>query len=70
MKFTKDGNPQPYPEIIKILRLPQPEVSPFISTTKITCINFGPYDNGYLMLGTSSGHLIALDPYTLKRINS
>ena len=37
---------------------------------KITCLNFGPYDNGYIMLGTSSGHLIVLDPKNLKRINS
>ena len=33
-------------------------------------MHFGPYDNGYIALGTSSGHLIMLDPLNLRRIHS
>ena len=57
----------PYPEIIKVLRLPQPSK---MFNNRITALNFGPYDNGYITLGTSSGHLLVLDPQNLKRINS
>ena len=55
------------PQIIKILRLPQPDP---LQNNQITCVHFGPYDNGYIALGTSSGHLILLDPLNLRRINS
>ena len=55
------------PEIIKVLRLPQHD--PF-HCNRISCLNFGPYDNGYIILGTTSGHLMVLDPKNLKRISS
>ena len=32
-------------------------------------MGFGPYDNGYLILGTVSGHLLVLDPLNLDRIS-
>jgi hypothetical protein len=56
-----------YPEIIKILKLPQS--NPF-SNNVITAFNFGPYDNGYIVIGTSSGHLLTLEPKNLNRISS
>ena len=28
---------------------------------KITCINYGPYDNGYLLLGMDNGTLISME---------
>lgn len=56
-----------YPEIIKIMRLPQPD--PLRNNT-ITAFNYGPYDNGYLVIGTSSGHILTLEPKNLNRISS
>ena len=32
-----------------------------IKGDSITAVNFGPFDNGYLLLGTSSGMLLAVD---------
>ena len=57
----------PIPDIIKILKLPQPYLN---FNNKVTCLNFGPYDNGYIIVGTSSGHIIVLNPITLKRVFS
>ena len=53
-------------ELLKVLHLPQPHPS---FNNQISCIEYGPYDNGYLMLGTNSGHLLVLDPLTLDRIS-
>jgi hypothetical protein len=39
------------PEVIKILRLDD----------KVSAIGFGPYDNGYLLVGMESGLLLAFD---------
>ena len=36
-----------------------------INDAQITCINFGPFDNGYLLLGLSSGVLLAIEPSTM-----
>ena len=57
----------PRAEQIKILRLPDEELLPF---TSITSLSYGPYDNGYLLAGTSSGHLLVYDPLSLKRLGS
>jgi hypothetical protein len=46
------------PEIIKILRIED----------KITAIGYGPYDNGYLIIGLLSGHLLIFDIIHLDRI--
>ncbi len=46
------------PEIIKVLRI----------DNKITEIGFGPYDNGYLMVGMQSGQLLVFDLVTLDRL--
>jgi hypothetical protein len=50
--------PAVIPECIKLLRLPG----------QITSLAFGPYDNGYILLGTSTGHLLVLEPLSLNRI--
>ena len=34
----------------------------------ITCVNFGPYDNGYLLMGMESGQLLVFDIKNLDRI--
>ena len=35
----------------------------------ITALNFGPFDNGYILAGMKSGRLLILDPITLKRMH-
>lgn len=37
---------------------------------EITCINYGPYDNGHILVGLSNGKLIAFDYLTLERLES
>ena len=34
----------------------------------ITALNFGPFDNGYILAGMQSGKLLIFDPVTLKRM--
>ena len=36
---------------------------------EITALHFGPYDNGYILVGLSNGKLIVYDPITLNRVN-
>ena len=36
----------------------------------VTCVNYGPYDNGHILLGLSDGTLIAFDFITLERLES
>jgi outer membrane protein assembly factor BamB len=36
--------------------------------TKITCINYGPYDNGHILVGMEDGTLIAFDALTMQKI--
>jgi WD40 repeat protein len=47
-------------EIIKIIDV----------EAEITCINYGPYDNGHILVGLSDGRLIAFDYLTLERLES
>ena len=39
-----------------------------IAADFITCLSFGPYDNGYILTGTQSGRLLVFDPVTLERV--
>mmetsp|Transcript_29651 Transcript_29651/g.45195 ORF Transcript_29651/g.45195 Transcript_29651/m.45195 type:complete len:189 (-) Transcript_29651:87-653(-) len=73
---------KPKPELIKVIRLPQ--IEPSISdpcdpaqalaqqvlNNRVTSVEFGPYDNGYLLMGTLSGHILQFDPITLNRIST
>ena len=34
----------------------------------ITCLSFGPYDNGYILCGMASGRLLVFDPVSLDRV--
>ena len=47
-------------EIIKILDV----------ESEITCINYGPYDNGHILVGLDDGNLLAFDFLTLERLES
>jgi hypothetical protein len=47
-------------EIIKIIDI----------EASITCINFGPFDNGHILVGLSDGHMIAFDFLTLERLET
>lgn len=56
---------EPTPLLIKVLRLP-PMPDP-LKSNRITSLAFGPYDNGYVLLGTLSGHLLCLESISLRR---
>ena len=34
-------------------------------SAKITALSFGPYDNGHILLGLNTGHLLILSPINL-----
>lgn len=36
---------------------------------KITALHYGPYDNGYVLVGLNNGKLLVFDPVTLDREN-
>ena len=36
----------------------------------ITSINYGPYDNGHILIGLENGSLLAFDYLTLERLES
>ena len=48
---------EPRLDLLKVLRVP-----------KVTGVNFGPYDNGHVLVGTADGKLLALDPISLLRV--
>jgi len=50
-------------EKLKILSFMQPDVS-------ITCVAYGPFDNGHILLGLSDGWLLAYEYPSLDRIDS
>jgi len=37
---------------------------------RITCMNFGPFDNGYLLVGFDSGMMHVFDTLELNRVQS
>ena len=51
---------KPHADILKIIG--------GITADRITCLAFGPYDNGYILVGMASGRLLVFDPVTLDRV--
>jgi hypothetical protein len=47
------------PEIIKILK---------VENDKISAIGYGPFDNGYLIIGLKSGHIVIFDILHLDKV--
>ena len=43
-------------------------VKVFKSNGLITCLSYGPYDNGHVLVGTSTGDFIAYDSLFLNKI--
>jgi hypothetical protein len=43
-------------------------VKAFMTNAMITCINYGPYDNGHVLVGMSDGTLIAFDGVTMNKL--
>ena len=40
-------------------------VKAFMSKSKITCLNYGPFDNGYVLVGMDNGVLLGFDAITM-----
>ena len=43
-------------------------VKAFKSRGRITCLAYGPYDNGHILIGTSTGDFLAFNAITLQKI--
>jgi len=43
-------------------------IKAFVRETKITCINYGPYDNGHVLVGLEDGTLLAFESLKLEKI--
>lgn len=41
-----------------------------IEGVSITALNFGPFDNGHIMIGLSNGEMMAFDLLTLERLEN
>lgn len=39
-----------------------------MSECMITCINYGPYDNGHILIGMSNGTLLAFDSVSMNKL--
>jgi len=44
------------------------KVKLFKSKGQITCLNYGPYDNGHILVGTSTGDFLAFDSVNLGKL--
>lgn len=40
----------------------------FKSRGEISCLNFGPYDNGHILIGTTTGDFLAFDSIKLTKL--
>ena len=40
----------------------------FKSKGQITCVQYGPYDNGHILVGLSTGDFFAFDTVSLKKL--
>ena len=40
----------------------------FKSRGHITCVEYGPYDNGHILVGSSTGDFFAFDSVTLQKL--
>ncbi len=40
----------------------------FKSRGNISCVQYGPYDNGHILVGLTTGDFIAFDCLTLKKL--
>lgn len=40
----------------------------FKSKGLVTCVHFGPYDNGHILIGMSTGDFFAFDAVTLTKL--
>ena len=43
-------------------------VKMYKSRGHITCIHYGPYDNGHILVGLSTGDFFAFDTLTLRKL--
>ena len=69
------GERNPPQKCIMVLNLQTKEIEKlkimsFIENQTINCVQYGPFDNGHILLGLSDGWLLAYEYPSLERIES
>ena len=59
---------QPFLMLFDRVKLELTLTRPFKSNGYITCLTYGPYDNGHILVGLSTGDFIAFDSLSLRKI--
>ena len=66
--YTRGVSQKPYLILYDRETLNKSVVKLFKSNGTVTCLSYGPYDNGHILLGTSTGDFIAFDSIKLSKI--
>ena len=66
--YSRVNKPAPILMIYDCEQQQKSVVKLFKSRGLITCCHFGPYDNGHILVGTSTGDFLDLDSVTLKKL--
>ena len=63
-----DENTSPFLMLFDRVKLEGTVTRPFKSKGQISCLTYGPYDNGHILVGLTTGDFIAFDSLTLRKI--
>jgi hypothetical protein len=63
-----DENTCPFLMLFDRVKLESTVTRPFKSKGQISCLTYGPYDNGHILVGLTTGDFIAFDSLTLRKI--
>jgi len=63
-----DENTSPFLMLFDRVKLESTVTRPFKSKGQISCLTYGPYDNGHILVGLTTGDFIAFDSLTLRKI--
>ena len=67
-KFGKKLKSEPFLMLLDHWNQKNTLTKVYKSRGTITCLNYGPYDNGHILIGMSTGDFIALDAINLTKI--
>jgi hypothetical protein len=66
--YLRQNRPSPFIMIYDRERTERSQVRLFKSRGQITCVQYGPYDNGHVLIGLSTGDFFAFDTVNLKKM--
>ena len=68
MADKKQKRPQPFLQLFDRVKVELTVTRAFKSRGAISCVAYGPYDNGHILVGTSTGDFFAFDTMRLIKI--